>query len=39
VSARTGAGLEELRGAIAEFAQARTTARGAAHEPHSLQPH
>jgi GTPase len=39
VSARTGAGLEELRGAIAEFAQARTAARGAAREPHSLQPH
>ncbi len=39
VSARSGSGLEELRGAIAEFAQARTTARGAAREPHSLQPH
>ena len=39
VSARTGAGLEALRGAIAEFAQARTAARGAAREPHSLQPH
>ena len=39
VSARTGAGLEELRGAIAEFAQARTAARGAASESHSLQPH
>jgi len=29
VSARTGAGLENLRGAIAEFAKARATARGA----------
>jgi GTP-binding protein HflX len=29
VSARTGAGLELLRGAIAEFAQARAAARGA----------
>jgi len=29
VSARTGAGLELLRGAIAEFAQARNAARGA----------
>jgi GTP-binding protein HflX len=33
VSARTGAGLEELRGAIAEFAQARAAARGAAAQP------
>src|SRR5207302_947729 len=30
VSARTGAGLEGLRGAIAEFARDRATARGAA---------
>ena len=30
VSARTGAGLEMLRGAIAEFAQARAAKRGAA---------
>jgi hypothetical protein len=37
VSARTGAGLEGLRGAIAEFARDRTAARGAApSEPLSL---
>jgi GTPase len=30
VSARTGAGLSELRGAIAEFARERAAARGAA---------
>jgi GTP-binding protein HflX len=33
VSARTGAGLEGLRGAIAEFAQARAAERGAAPLP------
>ncbi len=33
VSARTGAGLEGLRGAIAEFAQARAAQRGAAAQP------
>jgi GTP-binding protein HflX len=33
VSARTGAGLEGLRGAIAEFAQARAAKRGAAALP------
>jgi len=33
VSARTGAGLEGLRGAIAEFAQARAAERGAAAQP------
>jgi GTP-binding protein HflX len=33
VSARTGAGLEGLRGAIAEFAQARAAKRGAATLP------
>jgi GTP-binding protein HflX len=33
VSARTGAGLEGLRGAIAEFAQARAAERGAAALP------
>jgi GTP-binding protein HflX len=39
VSARTGAGLDVLRGAIAEFAQARAAARGAsAPESRSLQP-
>jgi GTP-binding protein HflX len=33
VSARTGAGLQGLRGAIAEFAQARAAERGAAAQP------
>jgi GTP-binding protein HflX len=33
VSARTGAGLQGLRGAIAEFAQARVAERGAAAQP------
>jgi GTPase len=32
VSARTGAGLEQLRGAIAEFARQRAARRSAAHE-------
>jgi GTP-binding protein HflX len=36
VSARTGAGMEELRGAIAEFAQSR---KASAPEARSLQPH
>ena len=40
VSARTGAGLEELRGAIAEFARERTAARGAGSpQAYPLQPH
>jgi GTP-binding protein HflX len=39
VSARSGAGLEELRGAIAEFARARAAARGAAPETVSLPTH
>jgi GTP-binding protein HflX len=40
VSARTGAGLEVLRAAIAEFARDRAAARGAAAaEAHPLQPH
>ena len=39
VSARTGAGLRELRGAIAEFAKERSAARRAAAAPtHPLQP-
>ena len=39
VSARTGAGLQELRAAIAEFAKQRTAARRAAAAPtHPLQP-
>jgi GTP-binding protein HflX len=36
VSARTGAGLEQLRGAIAEFARQRAAARNA--EPHLESP-
>ena len=36
VSARTGAGMEELRGAIAEFARSR---KASAPEARSLQPH
>ena len=39
VSARTGAGMEELRGAISEFAQARKANAVGAPETHSLQPH
>ncbi len=40
VSARTGTGLEGLRGAIAEFAQARATARHpGAPQAQPLQPH
>jgi GTP-binding protein HflX len=40
VSARTGAGLDGLRAAIAEFARERAAARGAAApEAHPLQPH
>ena len=40
VSARTGAGLDGLRAAIAEFARQRAAARGAtAPQAHPLQPH
>jgi GTP-binding protein HflX len=39
VSARTGAGLEQLRSAIAEFAQGRAAARGAAPQAQPLQSH
>ncbi len=40
VSARTGAGLEALRAAIAEFAKERSAARRATTAPtHPLQPH
>ena len=40
VSARTGAGLEALREALAEFARERAAARDAAAvQAHSLQPH
>jgi len=39
VSARTGAGLQELRAAIAEFARQRAAARGAAPQTQSPQPH
>jgi GTP-binding protein HflX len=40
VSARTGAGLDGLRVAIAEFARQRAATRGAAaREAHPLQPH
>jgi GTP-binding protein HflX len=40
VSARTGAGLDGLRAAIAEFARERAAARGAAApQLHPLQPH
>jgi GTP-binding protein HflX len=40
VSARTGAGLDGLRAAIAEFARERAATRGAAApEAHPLQPH
>jgi GTP-binding protein HflX len=40
VSARTGAGLDGLRAAIAEFARDRAATRGAAApEAHPLQPH
>jgi GTPase len=39
VSARTGAGLAQLRGAIAEFAQGRAAARSAAPQAQPLQPH
>ena len=40
VSARTGAGLDGLRAAIAEFARQRAATRGAAApEAHPLQPH
>jgi len=38
VSARTGAGLAELRAAIAEFAQARTAERSPIRPARSLQP-
>jgi hypothetical protein len=39
VSARTGAGMEELRDAIAEFAQSRRASEAGAPESQSLQPH
>ena len=39
VSARTGAGLEKLRAAIAEFAQARAAERSPIRPARSLQPH
>jgi GTP-binding protein HflX len=40
VSARTGAGLEALRGAIAELARLRAAERGAAaSRAHAAQPH
>jgi GTP-binding protein HflX len=39
VSARTGAGLAELRAAIAEFAQARAAERSPIRSARSLQPH
>jgi GTP-binding protein HflX len=38
VSARTGAGLEQLRGALAEFAQARAAQRKPVNPAQSLQP-
>jgi GTPase len=38
VSARTGAGLEELRGAIAEFGRARNARRDPTEHTRSLQP-
>jgi hypothetical protein len=38
VSARTGAGLEELRGAIAGFALARAAERKPVKPAQSLQP-
>ena len=38
VSARTGAGLEALRGAIAEYAQARAAERSPVRPARSLQP-
>ena len=39
VSARTGAGLGELRGAVAEFARERAAVRTGAPETRTLQPH
>jgi GTP-binding protein HflX len=39
VSARTGAGLDELRAAIAGFAQARAAQRSPIRSARSLQPH
>jgi GTP-binding protein HflX len=39
VSARTGAGLDGLRAAIAEFAQGRARARAGREAHHPLQPH
>jgi GTP-binding protein HflX len=39
VSARSGAGMEELRDAIAEFAQGRKASEAGAPESQSLQPH
>jgi GTP-binding protein HflX len=39
LSARTGAGLDELRGAIAEFARERSAARAPAPQAHPLRSH
>jgi GTPase len=39
VSARTGAGLQELRGALAEFARERSAQASHAFQPRPLQPH
>ena len=39
VSARTGAGLKELRGALAEFARERSAQPAQAVQPRPLQPH
>jgi GTPase len=39
VSARTGAGLNELRGALAEFARERSAQAAQAPQPRPLQPH
>jgi GTP-binding protein HflX len=39
LSARTGEGLEGLKGAIAEFARQRAAERGAAAQPMQPQPH
>jgi GTP-binding protein HflX len=39
LSARTGAGLDELRGAIAEFARERAAGRAPTPQAYPLQPH
>ena len=39
VSARSGAGLNELRGALAEFARERSAQPAQAVQPRPLQPH